>query len=59
MNHAHHFSGPLRVCQANPRYFRDESGASIYLTGSWLRTGVDLEVIHMRDECALHGSLGA
>ena len=26
--------GPLRVCEANPRYFTDGSGRAIYLTGS-------------------------
>ncbi len=28
------FHGPLRVCPINPRYFTDESGQPIYLTGS-------------------------
>jgi len=27
-------SGPLRVCEKNPRYFTDGSGKAIYLTGS-------------------------
>ena len=27
-------TGPLRVCEANPRYFTDGSGKAIYLTGS-------------------------
>jgi hypothetical protein len=27
-------AGPLRVCTANPRYFTDNSGKAIYLTGS-------------------------
>ena len=27
-------TGPLRICQANPRYFTEESGKAIYLTGS-------------------------
>ncbi len=26
-------AGPLRVCPANPRYFTDDSGKAIYLTG--------------------------
>lgn len=32
------FYGPLRVCGTNPRYFSDERGDAIYLTGShtWL-----------------------
>lgn len=29
-----HFHGPLRVLKANPRYFTDDSGRAIYLTGS-------------------------
>ncbi|HWH68395.1 MAG TPA: DUF6298 domain-containing protein, partial [Candidatus Sulfotelmatobacter sp.] len=29
-----HFLGPLRRCAANPRYFCDERGNAIYLTGS-------------------------
>lgn len=29
-----HFNGPLRRCSKNPRYFTDESGEAIYLTGS-------------------------
>ena len=29
-----HFHGPLRVCAANPRYFADDRGQAIYLTGS-------------------------
>ena len=29
-----HFHGPLRVNPANPRYFADERGQSIYMTGS-------------------------
>jgi len=28
------FQGPLRVCAANPRYFSDESGRPVYLTGT-------------------------
>jgi len=28
------FDGPLRVCKENPRYFTDNSGKAIYLTGS-------------------------
>lgn len=28
------FRGPLRKCPANPRYFTDDSGKAIYLTGS-------------------------
>ncbi len=28
------FNGPLRVCPANPRYFTDDGGKPIYLTGS-------------------------
>ena len=27
-------TGPLRVCPANPRYFTDNSGNAVYLTGS-------------------------
>ncbi len=27
-------NGPLRICQENPRYFTDNSGKAIYLTGS-------------------------
>lgn len=27
-------TGPLRVCKENPRYFTDDSGKAIYLTGS-------------------------
>ena len=26
-------AGPLRICQENPRYFSDDSGRAIYLTG--------------------------
>jgi len=29
-----HFRGPLRWCEKNPRYFCDERGEAIYLTGS-------------------------
>jgi hypothetical protein len=29
-----HFRGPLRRCEKNPRYFCDERGEAIYLTGS-------------------------
>ena len=28
------FQGPLRKCEANPRYFTDDSGKAIYLTGA-------------------------
>ena len=28
------FNGPLRVCTENPRYFADDSGEAIYLTGA-------------------------
>jgi len=28
------FTGPLRVCAANPRYFADPAGHPVYLTGS-------------------------
>jgi hypothetical protein len=28
------FNGPLRVHPANPRYFTDDTGRAIYLTGS-------------------------
>jgi hypothetical protein len=34
MNNLSHFHGPLRVHPANPRYFTDDSGQVIYLTGS-------------------------
>ncbi len=27
------FKGPLRICQANQRYFADDRGRAIYLTG--------------------------
>ncbi|MBM3473522.1 MAG: DUF4038 domain-containing protein [Armatimonadetes bacterium] len=30
----HAFAGPLRVLDRNPRYFTDDSGRAIYLTGS-------------------------
>jgi len=26
--------GPLRICKANPRYFTDDSGKAVYLTGA-------------------------
>lgn len=32
MNHLFH--GPLRRCESNPRYFSDETGTAIYLTGA-------------------------
>lgn len=32
--HGASFDGPLRICQENPRYFTDNSGKAIYLTGS-------------------------
>jgi hypothetical protein len=32
--HGSEFNGPLRVSQENPRYFTDNSGKAIYLTGS-------------------------
>ncbi len=34
MSHTPHFHGPLRRNPANPRYFTDEAGKAIYLTGS-------------------------
>lgn len=32
--HGSEFNGPLRLCQENPRYFTDNSGKAILLTGS-------------------------
>jgi Putative collagen-binding domain of a collagenase len=40
-------SGPLRVCEANPRYFTDGSGEAIYLTGS--HTWSNLQDIGLTD----------
>ena len=34
MDNNAHFQGPLRVHPANPRYFTDDRGRAIYLTGS-------------------------
>lgn len=31
---ARRVQGPLRICQENPRYFADDSGKAMYLTGS-------------------------
>ena len=31
---SHTFHGPLRRCPANPRYFTDDTGRAIYLSGS-------------------------
>jgi hypothetical protein len=30
----HNFNGPLKISESNPRYFSDNSGQAIYLTGS-------------------------
>jgi len=34
------FNGPLRKCASNRRYFTDESGEAIFLTGSHVWTSL-------------------
>ncbi len=61
------FEGPLRVCPDNPRYFTDDSGRAIYLTGShtWATlqeragedTPVDMANIVARDVHTMIGEL--
>ena len=41
-------TGPLRVCQANKRYFTDDSGKAIFLTGShtWANFATDQGTVY-------------
>jgi hypothetical protein len=43
-----HFHGPLRVCAANPRYFCDDRGQAIYLTGS--HTWANVQELYVRGD---------